>query len=154
MPLVPFNPFDHKGMFPFDRDLEEIFEVPDKIIPMIPLRKKLFEPAANIYQTKDKVVVELNVPGFKPSDIDITLEDNVLTVKGKMEEKKEEKGKEYIRKEIRVGSFERQMPLPVEVKSEKTVATYEDGILKIEIPKKEAAKKTQVKRIPVKIKKA
>lgn len=142
MPIIPFRPF---------RDLERFFEEEEwDIFPVVPFRGVKI-PQVDIYQTDKEVVVEMPLAGVKPEDVDISVEDNIfLTVKGETKEEKEEKKRNYWRKEIRKGAFERSVTLPTEVKGEEAVATSENGILKITLPK---AKVKKVKKVKIKVKK-
>jgi HSP20 family protein len=92
--------------------------------------------ATDVYETDKDLVVEMQVPGFKKEDIKISY----LKVEGKAEEEKEEKEKNYWRKEIRRGSFVRVIPLPRKVDPKKAKASFKDGVLKISLPKIEEVK--------------
>lgn len=107
-----------------------------------------FIPPLDIYEKKGKVIVETSIAGIDPEKIDISIEDNVLTIKGKSEKKSEVEEKNYYRKEVKYGSFYRTVALPAKVKGGKAEASYEDGVLKIEIPKTEESK---VKKVKVKV---
>jgi HSP20 family protein len=108
-------------------------------------------PAANIKETKDDYVVSLAVPGMKKDDFNIDVEGNMITISCEKEEKKEEKDAKYTRKEYNYSSFSRSFTLPDEISKEKIDARYEDGLLKLFLPKKEEAKKTAIsKHIAVK----
>ena len=104
-----------------------------------------FIPALDVYQTKDDVVVETQLPGIDPSNVNISIENDVLTVEGNFEKKSEVDEKNYYRKEIRSGSFHRSVALPAAVSGDKAKATYEKGVLKITVPKEERAKPKTVK---------
>jgi len=106
----------------------------------------------DIYEEGNNVVAKVELPGVDPKNIDAEVKDNVLKVEAKTEEKKEEKGKGYYRKEISAGYFKRAVPLPVEVIGEKADAKYEEGILKVVIPKKQV-KKGKKKGTKIKVKK-
>ncbi|MEA1926505.1 MAG: Hsp20/alpha crystallin family protein [Patescibacteria group bacterium] len=108
-----------------------------------------FVPVADIYQDKDNVIVEMDVPGIEPEKVDISVENDVLTVSGSREEKKEIKREDYYRKEVRSGSFSRSVILPMKVKGEQAGAEFKKGILKIMLPKAEEVKP---KRIEVTVK--
>lgn len=108
-----------------------------------------FFPAIDVRQDKDSVIVETSLPGIDPDKVDISVENDVLTVSGHTEEKKEIKREDYYRKEIREGSFSRSVILPMGVKADQADAHYEKGILKITLPKAEEAKP---KKIAVKVK--
>ncbi|MFA6973284.1 MAG: Hsp20/alpha crystallin family protein [Parcubacteria group bacterium] len=103
-----------------------------------------FVPAIDVRQDKDNVIVETNLPGIDPDKVDISIENDVLTVTGRTEEKKEVKHEDYYRKEIREGSFSRSVILPMAVKAEAAEAEYAKGILKISIPKAEEAKPKKI----------
>jgi len=99
----------------------------------------------DIYETGDHVVVKAAVPGVKPEDIEVTITGDVLTIKGETKvEEKVEKGN-YLRQERRYGSFCRQVALPGGVKSDGVQATFENGVLSLELPKAEAVKTKTVK---------
>jgi HSP20 family protein len=96
--------------------------------------------ATDVYETDKDLVVEMQVPGFKKEDIKISFQDDYLKVEGKAEEEKEEKEKNYWRKEIRRGSFVRVIPLPRKVDPKKAKASFKDGVLKVSLPKIEEVK--------------
>jgi HSP20 family protein len=114
-------------------------------------RQESWLPAVDVFDTKDAVVLKAELAGMNPDDIQIEVEDNVLTIKGerKFEEKVDDE--RYYRIERRFGSFQRSLALPQGVKADEITATYEDGILTVTVPKAEEEKP---KRIEVKAKKA
>jgi HSP20 family protein len=134
MPLVPWKP-----LFDWDRFFED-----DWLLPVIP-KIEIKQPAMDIKETDKEIIAEVEAPGFDPEKINVSIEDGVLKISGSMDEKKEEKEKGYWRKEIRRGSFERMVRLPVAVKENAVKATYEKGILKIVMPKTETKPKSKVK---------
>ena len=107
--------------------------------------QRAFFPATDVYQTKDAVVVEAPLAGVDPRDVEVNVDNGVLTIKGETRHKKEVDEKDYYRKEIRSGSFYRQIALPASVDEGKVQAEFEDGILKITCPKAEPEKKAPVK---------
>jgi HSP20 family protein len=108
-------------------------------------------PAVNITEHKDEFMVSLAVPGLKKDDFKIDVNGNMLTISCEKEEKKEEKEAKFTRKEYNFTSFERTFTIPDEVNKEKIDAKYEDGLLKLALPKKEEAKKPNLsKHIAVK----
>ncbi|HLN18576.1 MAG TPA: Hsp20/alpha crystallin family protein [Patescibacteria group bacterium] len=107
-------------------------------------RTSAFSPAMDVYQDKDNVIVETSLPGIDPNKVDISVENDVLTISGSSEEKKEVKHEDYYRKEIRQGSFSRSVILPMTVKADVADAKYENGILKITMPKAEEAKPKKI----------
>ena len=106
-------------------------------------------PRLDISETDEAVEVELDLPGFKPEEVQIDVTDNILTVSGEHHEEKEEKGngRKYHRIERRSGSFSRSVWLPCQVNAEKVDARLKEGVLKITLPK---AEKTKHQRITVK----
>jgi HSP20 family protein len=116
----------------------------DDFFGFVPAVKRHTEPAMDMYQTEKELVVELQVPKMDPKDITVTVEDGVLKVEGGREEEKEQKGKEYFRREIRRGRFARMLSLPVHVQEDATKASFEHGVLKIVMPKAEQAKPKSV----------
>ena len=118
--LVKWNPFYEFTRF--EKDIEKVFNIHD------------FYPAVDVYEDIDKIIVEAEIPGIKPKDIEITLNKNVLTIGGKriVEEDK----RKYWRTERSAGSFIRSFTLPSLVEAEKIDASYNNGILKVCIPKK------------------
>jgi HSP20 family protein len=107
-------------------------------------------PAVNIIEQKDDYMVSLAVPGMKKDDFHIDVDRNMLTISCAKEESKEEKDKKFTRKEYNYSSFSRSFTLPEEINRESIEAKYEDGVLKISLPRKEEAKKTWAKQIAVK----
>jgi HSP20 family protein len=98
----------------------------------------------NITENKEDYRVSVAAPGLKKSDFKIDVEGNMLTISSEKEESKEEKDARYTRKEYSYSSFNRSFALPEEVNREKIEATYEDGVLKVLLPKKEEVKKMAV----------
>lgn len=98
-----------------------------------------FMPAVDIYQTDDGVVAELPLPGIDPDNVNISIENDVLTVEGTIEKKTEVDEKNYYRREVTKGSFHRSVGLPTSVDAGKAQAAYKDGVLKITVPKAEKA---------------
>jgi len=135
MSLIPWKPFF---------DLDRFFGDDDWLMPVF-RRAELTKPAMDVKETDKEIIAEVEIPGFDPEKVDVSVEDGILRVRGSMDEKKEEKEKGYWRKEIRTGSFERMVRLPVAVKEDAVEATYEKGILKIVMPKVETKPTSRVK---------
>lgn len=98
-----------------------------------------FVPTVDVYQTEDSVVVETPLAGVNPDDVEVSIEDNILTIKGETKRKSEVDEENFYRKEVRHGSFHRQVALPTPVQEDKAEATSKDGMLKISIPKTQEA---------------
>jgi HSP20 family protein len=98
-------------------------------------------PAVNITETKDEYILSLAAPGMKKDDFNIDVTGNMITISSEKEQKSEVKDELYTRKEYNYTAFSRNFTLPDEVNRERIDARYEDGILKLSLPKKEEAKK-------------
>ncbi len=105
-------------------------------------------PAIDIYEQDDAYIVKAELPGVKKENVNITIHENVLTIRGERSEERTDKKAQYFRKERNVGSFMRSFTLPSSVKTDKIEAVYSDGVLTITLPKAEEAKP---KAIPVKV---
>ena len=101
-------------------------------------------PAVDVSETKDALVVKAEIPGMESKDIDISLSGDLLTIKGEKKQKTEEKKENYHRIETHYGAFSRTIRVPVSVDSNKIEASYDKGILKITLPKKEEIKAKQI----------
>jgi HSP20 family protein len=126
----------------------EPFEEMDKMLDdYVPARGGFtgFMPAVDVYQDKDKVYVETQLAGIDPEEVDVSIENDVLIIKGESEKKSEVEDKNYYRKEIRRGSFYRSVPLPSHVIGERASAEAVNGILKISVPKAPEAKPKTIK---------
>ncbi len=141
-PLSPF--FDQQ---PFDAMEKFLDEVRGGGLPVARSSNGLIPPV-DMYETDAAVVVEMPMPGVDPKKLDISIENGILSVKGTNERKTEVDEKNYYRKEVRYGSVFRQIALPAKVLANKTEAVYEQGILKLSIPKAQeegGAVKVQIK---------
>ena len=107
-----------------------------------------FVPELDLSETADGYLVEVVAPGLKPEDLQITLENNVLTIKGELRQETRDKQRDYHRVERRYGGFQRTIALPSTVKSDAIKAELNNGILRLDIPKAEEVKP---RRIDVKV---
>ena len=128
-----------------------IFDDIDEFFGNMPRRaiSRSFAPAINIRQTESAVVVEAPLPGIDPNKVDITIENDILTIEGREEKKSEVEEKDYTRREWTMQSFHRSVALPVAVYGDKADAEYKDGVLVITVPKREEAR---AKKVSVKVK--
>jgi HSP20 family protein len=108
----------------------------------------VWSPTVDISEDKENVIIKSEMPGMSKDDVKISIQDNVLTLKGEKKQEKEEKDKNYHRIERNYGSFCRSFQLPTSVKSDKVKASYKDGVLSVTLPKTEEVKP---KEIPVSI---
>ena len=98
----------------------------------------------DLYEDKDTVTVQAELPGLKKEDINISLEDGFLTISGERKQEQKVEGAESYRTERFVGIFQRTVTLPSEVDAEKIKASYTDGILTVTLPKSEKSKPKQI----------
>jgi len=101
-------------------------------------------PAVDLYEDKDGVTVQAELPGLKKEDIHVNLADGYLTISGERKQEKKQEGAESHRAERYHGRFQRVISLPAEVDAEKIKASYTDGILTVTLPKTEKAKPKQI----------
>jgi len=99
----------------------------------------------DVYATDDDFVLEANLPGVKPEEVEITVEGNTLTISGETRSSRKEEEGATILQEIRRGRFTRTMTLPAGLEPDKAKATFEDGVLTLRIPKAEQVKPRQTK---------
>ncbi|HEU4324313.1 MAG TPA: Hsp20/alpha crystallin family protein [Roseiflexaceae bacterium] len=119
--------------------LEESF-----VTPTATRRGQGFVPAMDVSETQDAFVVELVAPGLRSEDLEITLENSVLTIKGEIRQEPTDTKRQYHRVERRYGSFSRTLTLPTTVKGDAISATLEHGILRLDIPKAEEVKPRKI----------
>lgn len=130
MSLIKWEPFDELDRF-FD-------ERPLSSFPRVGL-----DFAADVYEENGNIIAKMNIPGVKTTEVDVSIEDGLLTVSGRREAEKETKEKDYYSKEIRRGSFARSVRLPKAVNAAAAQAHIVDGILTITMPiEKDAAHKS------------
>jgi len=134
MPIVKYKPW------------VDPFEEFDKFLTDWPgyHKAQAFVPAIDIYQDTENVYAEVPLPGIDISDVNVAVENDVLTIEGSKQHKTEVDEKNYYRKEVSYGSFHRSVALPTSVNGEKADAEYADGVLKISIPKEEKVKPKKI----------
>jgi len=102
-------------------------------------------PSLDVSETKNELVVKAEIPGMDSKDIDISLSDGMLTIRGEKKYEKEEKEENYHFIERSYGTFSRSVSLPRDLKHDKISASYKDGVLRVVLPKSEEAKKKEIK---------
>jgi HSP20 family protein len=140
MNLVPWRPF--RELVGFRGEVDRLFEDFWGCWPEPTERE--WVPALDVSETEDKVLVKVELPGIDPKDIDVSVQADLLTIKGERKQEKEEKGESYHRVERTYGTFTRTLRLPAETEPEKVTAGYKDGVLTLGIPKKEEAKAKKI----------
>jgi HSP20 family protein len=118
----------------FDNSFRSFFRSPSSF--------NLWSPAVDVYEDKDQFTVVVEAPGMKKEDVNLSLHDGSLTISG--ERKRDDKSEQPFRSERFVGKFQRSITLPARVDVNKVKATYQDGLLKVVLPKAEEAKPKQI----------
>ncbi len=135
-PLTRWEPFAELGELRsrFDRLFGELAEG----------REHAWTPAIDVERDNGNLIMRADVPGIKPEEVKIEVEDDILTVSGEHEERKEEKDKNFLRRECHYGSFRRSMALPAGVEGKKIKAKTHDGVVEVTIPLPKEAKKETI----------
>ncbi|MBN2204160.1 MAG: Hsp20/alpha crystallin family protein [Thermoleophilia bacterium] len=135
MAIIRWDPF---------REMTQLQNRFDRLFDAVGGRQESWLPAVDVFDTQDAVVLKAELAGMDPDDIQIEVEDNVLTIKGerKFEEKVDEE--RYYRVERRFGSFQRSLALPQGVKADQIEAAYDEGILTVTVPKAEQEKPKRI----------
>lgn len=127
-----------------NRLMEESFVLPS-LIGEVRGSGRSWGLAVDMYETNDNLIVKASVPGIKPEQLDVTVQGEMLTIKGEtQDEQQREQGRYHVR-ERRQGSFSRSITLPFPIQSDKVQATFENGVLTLTLPKAEEIKPRNIK---------
>jgi HSP20 family protein len=129
-------------------ELSELRTRFDRMLDEFDGRERVWTPAIDVVRDNGNLVVHAELPGIKPEEVKIEVEDDILTVSGEHEERKDQKDKHYMRRERRYGSFSRSMALPPGVDAKNIKAKTHDGVVEVTIPLPKEAKKEAVKITP------
>lgn len=144
--LIPWR--ERRDIDLFRREIDSLF---DRFFEGWPFELTSTEsqwvPSVDLSETNKEYIVRAEIPGVDPKDFDISLNNNVLTIRGERKHEKETKDEDFHRIERVYGTFTRSIQLPGEVKEDKVSANYKNGVLEIILPK---VKEEAVKKIPVK----
>lgn len=134
------------------KNMEEFFETPflPRLRSTFPIFKRFEDygvkhPVVDMFDKDDEIVVKAEVPGVSKEDVNISLTDSTLTIKGETKEEKEVKEDDYYYSERSHGKFARMITLPEKVESNKVTAEFNDGVLEIHLPKAPEAKAKEIK---------
>ncbi|MBW2107805.1 MAG: Hsp20/alpha crystallin family protein [Deltaproteobacteria bacterium] len=116
----------------------------DLELPSLFTEEARFAPAFDVSETDNEIIVKADLPGMEEKNIDISLSDGLLTIKGEKRQEKEEDNEVYHTVERRYGAFTRTMHLPADVDANKVDATYKDGVLKVTLAKSETSKPKKI----------
>ena len=121
----------------------------DRFFPDKPFHERFLAhewlPSIDLKENKNALIVKAELPGLEAKDVELTITEDILTIRGEKKEEKEEKDEHHFFVESYCGSFERKIKLPMLVKTYKIDATFDKGILTIKLPKSEEAKKKEIK---------
>jgi HSP20 family protein len=143
MSIMRWDPLDEVGAV--RRSMDRLF---DELFTRRPVRDLAFvnrEPAVEMLETENEVVVRAELPDIDPKQVDISVTNDAITLQGTRKHEEEHPGRNYYRRELQYGSFARTLPLATEVRSADAKATYKDGVLEVKIPKSERVKPASVK---------
>jgi HSP20 family protein len=140
--LVRWDPFsDLRGTM--DRLFDEGFSRPWRLIGSEAAPEAAFP--IEVSQTEDALDVKAALPGVKPDEVEISVQNDVLTIRAEHKEQTEDAKRDYYRREIRYGAFQRAMALPTSVNADKAQAKFDNGILYLHLPKADAVRPKQIK---------
>ncbi|MBI4550297.1 MAG: Hsp20/alpha crystallin family protein, partial [Candidatus Omnitrophica bacterium] len=145
MTLIPLRQRESGWWEPF-RDLERIQDEMNKLFDFSLAKSSgknstfVWNPAVDVYETKDHVIVKADLPGMEKDEIQVSVQGDTLIIKGEKKQEKEHKEEDYVRTERAYGSFYRALALPESVDSDKVKAAYKNGVLELTLPKKEEVK--------------
>ena len=134
----------------FKDDVSSLFEdfFGRPLFPALWRREAELVPAVDVYETDEDVVVKLEVPGAEKEDIEVSVSEQEITIKGEVKQEEETKEEGFYRRERRYGSFSRTIPLPATVDTEGARATFKEGVLQVRVPKP-PEEKEKVRRISI-----
>ena len=136
----------------FRKEFDDLFDTFFRSFDMQPFEGRIgaFSPKVDVTENEKEFNISAELPGMDDKDIDVSLQNDMLTIRGEKKEEKEDKGKDYYRMERSYGSFSRTIPLPVEVETDKVDAKFKKGVLIITLPKTAKAV-SETKKISVKV---
>jgi HSP20 family protein len=143
MDLVPWRPFRGE-LSSMRREMDELWNRFFGEAPFFRNRAGEWSPSMDLSETKDSLVVKVELPGLDAKDIDVSISGNLLTIKGEKKKEEEEKDEHHYCSERYYGSFQRVFQLPTHVKADQVEATFDKGVLKVTLPKVEEARKKQI----------
>jgi len=149
MSLIRWNPTRELATWPSDlfgiqREMNRMFDGFFRGTTDEDSTLAAWTPAVDIAERDDAYLVKVELPGVNKDEVKITLESNILTIRGEKKQEQETKKENYHRVERSYGSFQRSFTLPTTVKSDKIDASYKDGVLMVTLPKAEEAKPKQI----------
>ena len=144
MPIVRWEPF--RDLVTTQDRLNRLFnETMGRFVGSEGVRSGAWLPAVDIYENEQNIVLKAELPGIDPKDVEATVHEGTLYLKGERKYEKEVKEESYHHVERSYGSFARSFELPASVDADKVQAEFKDGVLTLTMPKKEEAKAKKIK---------
>lgn len=148
MSMIKYDPFrDLRGL---QDEMNRLFSTNLwRPAPEEDFARTAWSPSVDIFETADNLVLEAELPGMKPEDVDVSVENNTITLKGERKFEKKDEGENYHRVERSYGSFTRSFTLPRNVIGDQANAEFTNGVLRVSLPKREEekARKIEVKAV-------
>ncbi|HEX9961155.1 MAG TPA: Hsp20/alpha crystallin family protein [Pyrinomonadaceae bacterium] len=143
MSIVKYDPF---------RDLRSLQDEVNRLFSMSfphgggqdEIMRGAWTPSVDIYEGKDEIVLEAELPGMKPEDVDVSIENNIITIRGERRFEKKDESDNYHRVERSYGSFARSFTLPRNVVGDQAKADFSNGVLHVSLPKREEEKARKI----------
>lgn len=142
MSIARWDPFYELSRI--DRDLNRLFRRPARGQNENDVLTAEFAPPADVYEDENKLTFKMEIPGIKQEDVDVRVDGNTLTISGERKLEHEEKRENFRRVERQYGSFCRSFDLPASADRDKISANFENGVLTVEVPKREEARGRQI----------
>ncbi len=144
MPIVRWEPF--RDLITTQDRMNRLFnETLGRVFGDEEARSGAWLPAVDIYETEQSVIVKAELPGIDPKDVEVTVHEGTLYLKGERKYEKEVKEEHYHHVERAYGSFARSFELPASINEDKVEADFKDGVLTLTMPKREEAKAKKIK---------
>ncbi len=137
-----WNPF--RELARIESELNKLF---GEVVPMakqMPAELQVWAPRVDMYDDGNNIIIEAEIPGAKKEDIEVSIKDNAVVIRGQVKREEEKQDKNFYRTERFYGQFERVIPLPVEVKTDEAKAEMKDGILRLILPKATSEKEIKI----------
>jgi len=147
MAIIKFNPYREFNML--QDEMNRLFNSFARGSDLQTLAEGTWAPVVDIYENKDEIMIDAEIPGVSQEDIQVSITNNILTIKGEKKQHKEVKEENFHRVERSYGMFSRSFSLPASVKSDMVKATFKDGVLRISIQKQD---EVQTNNFPIEVK--
>src|SRR5262245_28334107 len=142
MPIVRYDPF--RDLRSLQEEVNRLFSSNLRTFGDEGIGRGAWNPSVDIYENKDQIVLEAELPRMKQEDFDLSVENNVITLKGERRFEKTDDADNYHRVERSYGSFTRSFTLPQSVSGEGATAEYNNGVLRVTLPKREETKSLRI----------